>query len=187
MDTWSNDSAALGIDGNMSTRAHVKCSTSKTRELWFRTVFYTSVCFDMVKIYPSHADRKRLRHRMDETKIFVGSRTKSTKVYCGMMDVVEGKELQRVYTIPCNDTCGDYVELSLRYIEGVHSLPACIHLLEIETYTSSCPGGYSLKENVCQPCPEGEYSPGGDIASCQTCPHGTTSFSGEAARKQNCK
>ena len=163
----------------------MKCS--KTREMWFRTVFYTKVCFDMVKIYPSHAHSMLLRHRMDETKIFVGSRAKGTKVYCGMMDVVEGKENQEVYTIPCNGTCGDYVELSLRYKEGVHTVPACIHLLEIETYTSSCPGGYSLKENVCQPCPKGEYSPGRDIVSCQTCPDETTSFSGEAARKQDCK
>ena len=105
LDTWSSDFAALGIDGNMSTRAHVKCS--KTREMWFRTVFYTKVCFDMVKIYPSHAHSMWLRHRMDETKIFVGSRAKETKVYCGMMDVVEGKENQEVYTIPCNGTCGD--------------------------------------------------------------------------------
>ncbi|KAL5262592.1 hypothetical protein ACHWQZ_G008106 [Mnemiopsis leidyi] len=167
LNTYRNDEAALGIDGNMSTLAHVLCS--RTEILWFRSIFFTE-----------EAERKH------ETKIFVGSRAKGTKVYCGMMDVVQGKENQAEYTIPCNDTCGDFVELSVLYKNGIHTTEACIHLLEMETYTRQCPGGYSLRNDICEPCSAAEYSAGGGSASCQTCPDGTTSFPGEAAQRQDC-
>ena len=116
--------------------------------------------------------------------MFVEKRNKSFPTKCGQMDITDtNKDL---YTIQCDNVCGNVIRLEVNHKTG-NDYEACIHMFEIEAYTGSeCPAGYFLKENVCEPCSEGEYSAGGKETKCKKCPEGLTSLPA-AARLSDCK
>ena len=155
-----NRHASFAIDGKMNTPwpSHTVCQKDTT--VWFEMVFRTEVCFKEVKVHITHrGPHKSARTRMDKTEIFVGNKNRSK---CGQMDVTDPDK--DIYTIPCDNACGDIIRLEVNHKTGDYQNldGACIHMFEIEAYTESeCPAGYFLKENVCEPCSEGEYSAGG--------------------------
>ena len=154
--------ASSAIDGDMSTKSETICKYDE--RVWFRMVFKTSVCFEMVKIYPSHPGY--YRQRLDNTEIFVGRQGTESRVNCGVMKV---QDLQKnLYTIPCNKACGDVIELEVLHEAGA-GVKGCIHMFEIEAYTDQCPGGYYVRnsDDSCEPCPDNyTYSAGGDTSQC---------------------
>ena len=172
--------ASLAIDGDMTTKSHTKCQLDTL--VWFKMVFDTEVCFEEVKIYPSHPGPFRMR--MDKTEIYVEKRDKSSRTKCGQMDITDtNKDL---YTIQCDNACGNIIKLEVYHKTGEY-YQACIHMFEIEAYTGSeCPAGYFLKENLCEPCSEGEFSAGGKETKCKKCPEGLTSLPA-ASRISDCK
>ena len=153
-------------------------------------LFRTEVCFEEIKVYISHPGASRnWRMRMDKTQIFVEKKKKSFQKKCGQMDVTDLDK--DIYTIQCDNACGNIIRLEVNHKPGdypnLNLNGACIHMFEIEAYTGSeCPAGYFLKENVCEPCSEGEYSAGGKEAKCKKCPDGLTSLPA-AARLSDCK
>ena len=175
--------ASKAIDGKMETNSHTACKNDE--KIWFEIVFRTEVCFKEVKIYPSHLGDNVMR--MDKTEIYVENKINSTKTRCGQMDITDtNKDL---YIIQCDNTCGNIIRLEVYHNTGEYENinGACIHMFEIEAYTGSeCPAGYFLKENVCEPCSEGEFSSGGKETKCKKCPEGLTSLPA-AARLSDCK
>ena len=164
----------------MGTRSHTACQYDTL--VWFEMLFITEVCFKEVMIYPTHPGM--FRRRMDKTEVFVEKRNKSSRTKCGQMDITDFHK--SVYTIQCDGTCGNIIRLEVNHKTG-NDYEACIHMFEIEAYTGlECPAGYFLKENVCVPCSEGEFSAGGKETKCKKCPEGLTSLPA-AARLSDCK
>ena len=173
--------ASLAIDRKMGTNSHTKCQNDEI--VWFEMEFRTEVCFKEVKIYPSHLGGNVMR--MDKTEIYVENKIKSPKTRCGQMDITDTNKA--LYIIHCDNFCGSVIRLEVYHKTDDYYYQACIHMFEIEAYTGSeCPAGYFLKDNVCEPCSEGEFGAGGKEAKCKKCPEGLTSLPA-AARLSNCK
>jgi hypothetical protein len=147
-------------------------------------IFNTELCFEKVEIYPIHL-ANRNRYRMDGAKIYVGKRGKEDRNFCGVLEIEDQSKIQ--YTVSCNNVCGDFIQIEVIHNEEGISNGGCIHMFEIEAYTAGeCPGGYHMKDNVCLPCSEGEYSPGGVVTQCEKCTEGKNSPAGAAAKPSDC-
>ena len=137
INTFNLESAERGVDGDMSTRAHVICSSDPTAVLWYNMRFRSALCISEIVVFQSQFNL--YAYRMDGTEVYLKNNDLNTEVLCGTIAAREEWSLEgQTYRISCDGKCGDEIELRLRYQEQLHRhYGTCIHMYEIETYASS--------------------------------------------------
>ena len=137
INTFNSESAERGVDGDMTTRAHVICSFDSTQVLWYNMRFRSALCISEIVVFQSQFNL--YAYRMDGTEVYLKNNDLNTEVLCGTIAAREEWSLEgQTYRISCGGKCGDEIELRLRYQEQLHRhYGTCIHMYEIETYASS--------------------------------------------------
>ena len=139
--TFNSDTAQKGVDGEWTTRAHVKCSGDSAVILWYTMEFFSAHCFSDVIVFQSHY-KENAAHRMNGAEVYLQDKQANIEVLCGTIAIrsVWSKKGQ-TYHISCRERCGDVIQLRLRYQDQLHGgygfQSACIHFREIEAYTMS--------------------------------------------------
>ena len=130
--TYHKEAAHRATDGDLSTRSHTVCSWNSV--LWYKMTFNSVYCFSEVVIVQSHLNG--YGYRMRGTEVYVVHTAAWGETLCGTVEVRRDWTVAgQTYRIPCHQACGDEIELRVRH-DGEFYHQACIHMREIEAYTS---------------------------------------------------
>ena len=132
--TFETSTASLAIDGLRSTSSVTICSYDIDH--WYKMNFSAVYCFSEVVITQLEVLYKK-QFRMEDTNVFVVNSKTGTESLCGVLKISSKKTLKsQMYTIPCDQKCGDEIVLKIRHDKGEYEKPGCIHMREIKVKTT---------------------------------------------------